>query len=123
MNKDIGTILCFEFPCDSNDKTWNADQSYFFNEGLSLLKDMDIVGSLEPQEHFILKVEHIYPVYKIGFGKNLLDALKYFKGIKNLFPIGRQGIYDNNTTVTRCFQQGWEVAEFILTIQKEFIKK
>jgi len=91
------TILCLEFWCFENEKIWTDkdiniikianDEIYKIN---LISKETKVLNSE------VVRVPKCYPVYKIGYQKNMDIIISYLNDIKGLHPIGRYGAFKYN---------------------------
>ena len=61
------------------------------------LVQMGILSAEEIEEHFVVRIQHAYPIYRLGFGGQLYDLLSELHQLGNFYSIGRHGLFANNS--------------------------
>jgi protoporphyrinogen oxidase len=111
MHPPNATIVIAEITCQPKDEFWQREdlaiqtvQRELEAEGLFSGKDV--------LEAHVFKVEHGYPIYRLGYENHLKKALAGLEEITNLHTIGRQGKFAYiNTHV--AIKMGYELAKKI----------
>lgn len=90
------TIICLEYWCYSDDEMWMWE-----NEKLINLAKKEIIKTKLVNEKFIedgnvVRIPKCYPVYTIGYKKNLEPIRKYLSQFDNISVIGRYGAFKYN---------------------------
>lgn len=109
------TTLVFEVTCNESDAIWTkSDQKLvkwitdsFINE-FKLIKRSDIIGS------YVHRMAKEYPVYHIGYQKDLKSLKDYLAQFTNLQLIGRNGIFRYNNmdhSVEMGLYAAWNILE------------
>jgi len=86
------TSLMLEVPCDVGDRTWSASTGELRElvaqelDGLGFRVD-DVVDA------FCVRVEHGYPVYRLGYEADRQALLGVVAGFENVQTAGRQGLF------------------------------
>ena len=109
-----GTILCIEFSCDEGDNVWNQDKNYFYNLCIPELVDAGLIEESDVIDYFLLKRNNVYPVYSIGYLHELRQVFEYLKKIDNLVSYGRQGFYNNDTNMSRCYEIACKASSYVM---------
>lgn len=95
-NNQKETILCLEYWCYDHDDIWHHSE----NEMVKLAsKEIEIIGLAQTNKVIsgkLIRVPKCYPVYSIGYQKNLKIVENYLNNIKNLSVIGRYGSFKYN---------------------------
>ncbi len=120
MSPEGKTHIVCEYFCSRGDKVWNSDDEELtsttvkYLERLGFIKGDDVIGSC------IVRVPHAYPLFEMGYKEYYLKILNYLQNFKNLYIIGRSGLfkYYNMDHTIEC---GIEIAENI--IEKAFLNK
>lgn len=89
------TMVTLDITCNQGDYLWNAEDT--FPIGLAM-HDLSIMG-FHPRivsDAFVLRAADVYPVYYLGFEKDMDIILNRFSECSNLFSIGRHGLLLNN---------------------------
>jgi protoporphyrinogen oxidase len=93
------TLLCLEISCNVGDSLWQIPPAELLKKILSEFQKLSPLLKLEEKkiidytEH---KLKYAYPVYYLGFEKDLEVLRAYLRKIKNIFTLGRQGLYYHN---------------------------
>ena len=58
-------------------------------------------------------MNHVYPVYEIGYKKNLFFVLKELDKMKGIFTVGRLGLFNYNN-IDHCLDMAKITSEIIL---------
>jgi protoporphyrinogen oxidase len=106
------TILVAEISSSGKDRWWNDDK--YCKE--MVLKDLlreDIIKEEDVMEMNVYRYEYGYPVYKLGYEKNLGNLLGYIENMENFETAGRQGRF-NYINGHIAMQMGFEAAENII---------
>lgn len=87
------TSLILEIPCFYQDKIWDMDEKEIFDRCINdlLCLGIDIRGKV--MDYFSTRIEHGYPVYRLGYEKHTNSLLNYLANYKNLLTVGRQGLF------------------------------
>jgi protoporphyrinogen oxidase len=89
------TVVCLDITCSRGDYLWNAEPGFLI--GLAM-HDLSIMG-LHPRtiiDAFVLRAADVYPIYYLGFERDMDAILDQLNGCANLFSIGRHGLLLNN---------------------------
>ncbi len=92
------TALTAEVGCEFEDETYKLSDKEIYEKVIIDLEKAGITKKEEVEEYFTVKINRCYPVYEIGYKENLAKVLDYIDGIKNLYTIGRQGLFNYNNT-------------------------
>lgn len=91
------TSIVFEIACNEGDETWNkkdkdliAQVSDEFVKEFGLTTKKDIIGG------YVHRVPKEYPVYHVGYRKDVQNLKNYFSQFKNLQLVGRNGTFRYN---------------------------
>ena len=121
LNPDIkGSLLTIEIPCLKGDAIWKKSENEILED---CLKDMEKVkimpNGARVLKYFSIKLEKVYPLFKIGWKDNFLKIYEKLNTVENLFSIGRKGLF-LHCNIDHCILQGIGIAEFI---QKNNLQK
>lgn len=89
------TMVTLDITCNYDDYLWKADDSFLIGLGIN---DLQIMG-LHPRtiiDAFVMRAPHVYPIYSLGFEKDVDTVINRFRSCPNLFSIGRHGLLLNN---------------------------
>lgn len=109
------TSIVFELACNKGDNIWNMKDSELvkmtsekFIAEFKLIKKENIIGS------FVHRVEKEYPVYHIGYQKDLKIIKNYMSNFSNLQIAGRNGIFRYNNmdhSIEMGLYAAWNILE------------
>lgn len=106
------TLLAFEICCQKNDRLWNKQDGQL----LEMVKvDMEKLGwqNIAIKDFFVERLTNVYPIYLVGYEKNVRAVIEGISDIDNLISTGRNGLF-LNSDIHDCFQMGFEAADFIV---------
>jgi len=86
------TLLLVELMCEIDDPIWRADPAAVER----VMADLESEGVLEREEVeelHVVREEHAYPVFELGFEAPLGRVQEWLAGIANLRSTGRQGAF------------------------------
>jgi len=106
------TVLIVETTCEVGDDKWNGDQS-FIDKIAADLEDEGICQKEEIVETHVLRTQHGYPVFALGFEPHLKAVQDFVESLENVRSVGRQGgfCYPNMHSAMRM---GADAADEIL---------
>jgi len=106
------TVLIVETTCEVGDDKWNGDQS-FIDKIAADLEDEGICQKEEIVETHVLRTQHGYPVFALGFEPHLQKVQDFVASLENVRSVGRQGgfCYPNMHSAMRM---GADAADEIL---------
>ena len=84
------TVLIVETTCEVGDDKWNGDQS-FIDKIAADLEDEGICKKEEIVETHVLRTQHGYPVFGLGFEPHLKAVQDFVGSLENVRSVGRQG--------------------------------
>lgn len=84
------TVLIVETTCEVGDEKWNGDQS-FIDRIAADLEDEGICQKEEIVETHVLRTQHGYPVFALGFEPHLQKVQEFVSSLENVRSVGRQG--------------------------------
>ncbi len=87
--------LGLEYFCQENDELWNLTEKEFFDFAVSEMVKLDLIELADVIDGTVLKVPKTYPAY-FGSYDQFDSIITYLNEIKNLFPIGRNGMHRYN---------------------------
>ena len=114
MSPDGKTSLCIEITCDMSDDIWNAHPHELSKQIIDGLEEAGLVEKDEIIDYFVHKESHAYPIYDLSYRENLTVVMAYIKQIRNLFSIGRQGLFRYNN-MDESIEIGFETAKSIIS--------
>lgn len=107
------TVLMVEITCQFNDSRWLMKDKEIVD---AVLKDLIKAEVISDKKSFkdsnVIRVSRGYPVYDLNYQKNRQIVLNYLSTIKNLYTIGRPGLFFYNNT-DHSIQIGIDLAKHI----------
>lgn len=110
------TVISLDISCNCGDDIWNMKDEELFKLALNDLGYMGIEKS-HILDYFTLKLEDVYPVYDMGFDKNLRRLIEIISRYSNVYSTGRQGLFLNND-IHDSMEMGMLAGEFIINDKK-----
>lgn len=87
------TILIAEVNCQVGDEVWNND-ALAIERTVADLEQEGFIKKSEILETHVFKAPNAYPIYSLGFEKDLKTIRDWIDGTDNLQTIGRQGTFN-----------------------------
>lgn len=92
------TVLCVEISCFKGDDVWNGREEELFE---IVWHDLSKLGygirRSEISSYFVRRIDTAYPIYELDFETYLIPTLKGLHDVRNLFTLGRHGLFLNNS--------------------------
>lgn len=107
------TSLILEIACDEGDHIWNASDKEIFLRCKDDLQKLGLFDTEKITEYFSARVRHGYPIYELAYKEKIKKSAELLRGIDNLIPIGRQGLFRYNN-MDHSIKMGLLTAEHIL---------
>ena len=97
MSPPKKTSLLVEFFCWQDDDIFNATKEKLLDITLEHMEKLGLLTRGDVIDSFTWKLRYVYPVYDIGYEKNLDKIKEFLDGFENLEYIGRPGrfVYTN----------------------------
>jgi protoporphyrinogen oxidase len=86
------TILIAEVNCDTSETIWSNEEKAI-EKVLNDLEDEKIISRDEVIDSHVFKAPNAYPIYLLGYEKNLETVFNWIDEISNMQSIGRQGAF------------------------------
>lgn len=99
-------VIFVEKSCFADEDLWNYDKDQIFDMFMRDLEKDGILHRKDVIKTFLIKKEHVYPVYMHDFNINLQIVKDYLNGIRNLKTLGRPGEFlylDMDQSIERSF--------------------
>lgn len=96
MAPDGKTSLILEIACSQGDKVWKMSQDELIARTISDLEKLGYEIKDSVIDAFVVDEPHAYPVYHLGYKKELSSMIDYVFKIKNFMTFGRQGVFRYN---------------------------
>lgn len=92
------TVLCIEISCFKGDEIWNSSDEELYRIAFADVSKLGFgLRESEVSNYFVEQIENAYPVYELDFEEHLLSVLQGVYKVKNLFTLGRHGLFLNNS--------------------------
>ena len=116
LSPDFGpkgkTAMSFEVCCQAGDELWQKDQKAWEKLVRKELKNLGW-SKLKIEDLWVEKISNAYPIFPVGFERDLKIVLKGIEKVENLISTGRNGLF-LNSDIHDCFKMGFESAEKVL---------
>ncbi|MBN1792152.1 FAD-dependent oxidoreductase [Candidatus Woesearchaeota archaeon] len=113
MSPEGKTSLLVEFFVDENDATWKMGSKQLLDHALPHLERIGFLKKEDVRNHYVIRISHAYPLYDLGFEKNLELVMGYIDKVENLTCIGRSGRFRYNNQ-DDSIEAGFSAAEKII---------
>lgn len=113
MCKKGQASVVLEFFCKKGDPLWVKTDEELVRLGLKHLKRLGLYKDQKVLDYKIIRAEHVYPIYEIGYYEYLDIIKKYLQRYKNLHIIGRTGFF-RYMNIDHVFEVGIKCAENIM---------
>jgi len=111
INPEGHTIVVAEISCGVNDRFW-YDDDFCKKEAIKDLVKEGFISEDILKEAYVFRLEHGYPIYKLGFEEILKKIFKSLSHIQNLTIAGRQGEFQYiNAHI--AMKMGYEAADLL----------
>jgi protoporphyrinogen oxidase len=102
------TSMMLEIPCDVGDEIWTADTAALLARFSRELAELGFAIE-DAIEAFVVRVEHGYPVYHLGYDEDRRILLATVERFANVRTAGRQGLF-RYVFMDAAMQMGIEAA-------------
>ncbi|MFH1106629.1 MAG: FAD-dependent oxidoreductase, partial [Candidatus Micrarchaeota archaeon] len=106
------TVLCLEMTCTEGDARWNSSDKQIFDLAMEGVEKTGLARRDEVLEYFTVRLKNVYPVYDLGFRRNLDAVVGWLDGFENLLTNGRGGLFNYNNT-DHCIDMGIAAARHV----------
>lgn len=108
--------LAIELPCTQGDEIWNMSDDELAKRCIDDLRALRILSNLPhgPSDYFSHRIKNLYPVYEMGWRKNLEKAMARFNSVHNLYLIGRPALF-LHCNVDHCMAMALRLSRFLAT--------
>jgi protoporphyrinogen oxidase len=107
------TVLCAEVACTVGDELWASSDD---DLGAAVAESLARAG-LPRVDHVAVEVHrlpHVYPIYRPGFGRDLVELTAWVDAQPRLVTFGRQGLFVPDNT-HHALAMGWAAADALGT--------
>lgn len=91
------TVLCAELPCRLGDETWRAADGELAGRVAESLLRCGLPDPAPAGEESV-RISHAYPIYEIGYERELQRAERWLAEQPRLLSFGRQGLFAHDNT-------------------------
>ena len=110
-------IVGVEIPCRAGDNLWNATPEELFDFCIGALEKDTSLRRHEVKKLLLAKASFAYPVYRMGYQKNLDLVLDYLQSLGSLKTLGRSGEF-RYMDADKCMRRAFDLAETITRNQE-----
>ena len=107
------TSLCIEITCDEGDNVWNLSEKEIHDRCVNDLEELSLLHREEIDDYFVVRLNNAYPVWTLGTERYLKMIFNYLENIKNIYTIGRQGLFEY-INMDEGIKEGFEAADKII---------
>jgi protoporphyrinogen oxidase len=90
------TVICFELGASPGDALWDAPDATLERIALEDIRKIEFMPEEDIESFHVSRLEDAYPMYTLDFDTRLDDTLAALANTRNLFSVGRQGLFLNN---------------------------
>lgn len=90
------TILCLEYWCEQDDSLWSTEDDDLVSFAKQELKLIKLVQPELISAGHVVRIPRSYPIYEVGYKKNIKLISEYLNTIRGLSVIGRYGSFKYN---------------------------
>lgn len=112
------TLLVTEHFCFRGDKTWSASDEELAEKTISSLVNLDFIKRHEVLDKVVLRIPRAYPLFEVGYTKQLEKICKYLDRYRNLRLIGRGGMF-RYYNMDHTLESGISAAESLMAARPE----
>jgi protoporphyrinogen oxidase len=87
------TSLCVEIFCSEGDQIWNRPDAEMIEKSLADLERLKFLPRSRVNQAWVSRVSHAYPVYHVGYGADLSNAVAAVGRFPDLHLLGRTGTF------------------------------
>lgn len=98
MVKDEGTVwLGLEYFCNEGDDLWSLHDNDFMEMAKEELHKIGIIDKADVLDSTIIRMKKTYPAYTGSYAE-FPKVIEFLNGVKNLYPVGRNGMHKYNNS-------------------------
>lgn len=98
MVKDEGTVwLGLEYFCNEGDDLWSLHDNDFMEMAKEELHKIGIIDKADVLDATIIRMKKTYPAYTGSYAE-FPKVIEFLNGVKNLYPVGRNGMHKYNNS-------------------------
>jgi protoporphyrinogen oxidase len=107
------THIVAEYFCFQGDNVWNSSDKELTSITVKQLETLGFINSNEVIDSCVVRAPRAYPLFEVGYTEHYSKVLKYLENFKNLYIIGRTGMF-RYYNMDHAIESGIEAAENIL---------
>ncbi|HLQ36979.1 MAG TPA: FAD-dependent oxidoreductase [Planctomycetota bacterium] len=107
------TLVCCEITCKRGDEIWRGSVAELTAIAEHDLITIGLIGKGEVLGSVVKKIPYAYPLYEVGYERQLEPMMTWVRGLQNLHSTGRQGAFRYNNmdqSVEMGRKLAWELA-------------
>src|SRR5207245_1143752 len=85
-----------EYFVSDHEDLWKMSEPELIKLGTRELEQTGLLGGAKVIDGTIVRVPRAYPVYRIGYEKQLALVVDFIRKFENLQPVGRYGMFKYN---------------------------
>jgi len=116
------TLLVTEHFCFRGDDTWSASDEDLAEITIVNLVNLGLIKSNEVIDKVVLRIPRAYPLFEVGYMRQLEIICKYLDRFHNLRLIGRGGMF-RYYNMDHTIESGITAAEALMTDRPELFKQ
>ncbi len=106
------TVVCAEVPFDTGDEIAGMSDEALFERVAADLERVGMAGRADIVDHFVIRLDDVYPVYDLDFRANLDRVLAFLDSLDALVTTGRPGLF-NYSNMDHCMDMGRVTADYV----------
>lgn len=91
------TWIGLEYFCHEGDELWDLEDPAFIDMAIGELEKIGIVRREKVLDSTIIRMKKTYPAYT-GSYREFDRVIDFFEGMKNIYPVGRNGMHKYNNS-------------------------
>jgi len=112
------TLLVTEHFCFRGDETWSASDEDLAEKTISNLVNLGFIKRHEVLDKVVLRIPRAYPLFEVGYTKQLEKICQYLDRYRNLRLIGRGGMF-RYYNMDHTLESGISAAETLMADRPE----
>ena len=104
------TCLCCEITCRRSEALWESRDDEIAGRVEREMIDVGLIRAGDVLSRFVVRKDWGYPIYALGFERQLEIIWPFLARFPNLLTVGRQGLFNHNN-IDHCLVMGRRAAE------------
>lgn len=109
------STIVLEYFCFAGDDIWSRSDAALVDLTTTHLERLGFIARREVCDSHVVRVPKAYPLFEVGFRKQVEPVMDYLAGFVNLRLVGRSGLF-RYYNIDHTIRSGIEAAEIILEI-------